>query len=135
MVSRSSIKCCRGAFVKVLKMETQKHARRCVAAERARAQAEHHEFHFVVLMHSQDAADLRLRSRSDYTLRLPARSRASNVLGQVVTLYVRDLRISLPIELVALASKDAETLATVLEKTLCDISDNAGFAPASGGAP
>ena len=99
----------RGAFVKTLKTETQVHACRRVAADRARAQAEHHGFHFVVLLHSQDAADLRLRSRSDYTLRLPARSRASNVLGQVVTLYVRDLRISLPTELVALGSKDAET--------------------------
>ena len=39
----------------------------------------------------------------------PPRSRASNVPGQVVMLYVRDLRISLPTELVALGSKDAET--------------------------
>ena len=43
-------------------------------------------FHALVLVHAQDAADLRLRSREDYASSLPTRSRASNVLGQVVTL-------------------------------------------------
>jgi len=145
VVSRTTVKAARGALVKTLKVETGAHACRVVAAVRARAEAEKHAFHFVVLPLSQDAADLRLRSREDYASGLPARSRASNVLGQVATLYVGDCRIAWPTELVALGCKDADTLVTALEKTLRDISDKAGFAhgsllansgaPASSGEP
>ena len=97
-----------------------------------------------MLVHAHDAADLRLRSREDIAAGLPTRSRASNVLAQVLTLYVGDHRISWPTELVALGSKDADTLVTALETRLREISDKAGFAfteqasaggvPASGGA-
>ena len=139
VVSRTTVKAARGALVKTLKIETGAHASRVVAADRARAEAAKHEFHFVSVVHSQDAADLRLRSREDYASGLPTRSRASNVLGQVTTLYVGDSRIPWPTELVALGAKDADTLVTALEKTLRDISDKAGFACgsllANGGAP
>ena len=139
VVSRPTVKTARGALVKTLKIETGAHASRVVAADRARAEAAKHEFHFVSVVHSQDAADLRLRSREDYASGLPTRSRASNVLGQVTALYVGDSRISWPTELVALGAKDADTLVTALEKTLRDISDKAGFACgsllANGGAP
>ena len=114
VVSRPTIKAARGALVETLKVETGAHARRVVAADRARAGANNETFHALVLVHAQDAADLRLRSREDFASGLPTRSRASNVLGEVVTLFVKDHRISWPIELVALGCKNAGTVVSAL---------------------
>ena len=101
VVGRDSIKAARGAFVKTLKVETGAYSCRVVVADRAGAVEDRMDFHVVVLVHGQDAADIRLRCREDYTSGLPTRSRASNVLGQVVTLYVNNHRIAWPTELAA----------------------------------
>ena len=70
-------------------------------------------------LHVQDGADIRMRSPDDEDPRaFMCRSRSSNVLDQVVTLYTNFERVSIPMELVPLGSKSADTLVTALDKAL-----------------
>ena len=135
VVGCSSLFAIRGAFVETLKDEAEKCCSRSVASARAESRCGAAGFLGIVVLHVQDAADLRLRSKKLAMQELPRRSRASNVLANVMVLYVGDCQIAVPSELVPLARKNANTLATALDIELRRVCTGAGLASGGGSAP
>ena len=128
VVGRSSLCEIRGAFVETLKDEVGKCCSRAVVSARTEPRCRAAGFLGVVLLHVQDAADLRLRSKSLGMPALPRRGRASNVLANVLEFYVGECTIAVPSELVPLARKNANTLATALDLELRRVCAGAGLA-------
>jgi len=117
IVGRTSIRHIRNAFCETYKSWIAD----CVASVCGQALLNGSGSVFVpfLCLHAHDGADIRMRSPDDEDPRaFMCRSRSSNVLGQVVTLYTNFERVSIPMELVPLGSKNADTLATALDKAL-----------------
>ena len=117
IVGRSSIRHIRNAFCETYKSWVADYVasvcRQALLKGRGKA------FVSFQCLHLHDGADVRMRSPEDEDPRaFTCRSRSSNVLGQVVTLYTNCERVSIPMELVPLVSKNADTLATALDNTL-----------------
>ena len=117
IVGRSSIRHIRNAFCETYKSWVADYVasvcRQALLKGRGKA------FVSFQCLHVHDGADVRMRSPEDEDPRaFTCRSRSSNVLGQVVTLYTNWERVSIPMELVPLVSKNADTLATALDNTL-----------------
>ena len=133
-ISRKSMGSIKSAWIEMYRDMEIARAHRLIARQQVDTGSQNGKFHSVVLTHVQDEADLRLLSAD---LRdgpaVPRRGRASKVQVNVLDLWAKDQRVSLPEELQALGNKTAATLATCFESLLRRVSS--GALPATGGMP
>jgi hypothetical protein len=130
-VGKDAIHRVRGAWVESYKATVMKLAAERVAGALGAARCSRAAFAPIFLVHVQDEADIRLRSREDDGLPVPRRSRASKVQQNVVDLVTISGSLNIPTELEALGDKTSATLATSFERLVRHIA--AGVLPATGG--
>ena len=130
-VGRDAIHRVRGAWVESYKAMVMKLGAERVVGALGAARHSRAAFAPIFLVHVQDEADIRLRSREDDGLPVPRRSRASKVQQNVVDLVTISGSLNIPTEMEALGDKTSATLATSFERLVRHIA--AGVLPATSG--
>ena len=116
IVSRASILKIKSTWAEMFKSMVLRAGRQGVGTLRNLCRSDKREFAVVILQHSQDEADLRLRSGEERDgPNVPRRGRASKVQLHVVVLKAGVREFEIPTELEPLGDKTAGTLATSLE--------------------